>query len=51
MAKKNQAAEEMKEHLDPMEISRLHQMDDAAKMMDRNDKYGAIVKEDEDGNK
>lgn len=46
MAKKNKAAEEMKEHLDPMEISRLHQMDDAAKMMDLNDKNGAIVKEE-----
>jgi len=35
---------EMEKHLDAMEISRLHQMDEAAKIMDAHDK------EDEHGN-
>ena len=47
---KKELAEEMKKHLDPMEISRLHQMADAAKMMDLNDKHGALVKEEKNGN-
>ena len=49
MAKK--AKNEMEKHLDAMEISRLHEMAAAAEMMDLQDKNGAIVKEDEDGDK
>jgi len=42
---------EMEKNLDPYEISRLHQMAEAAKMMDLNDKKGAMVKEGKNGNK
>lgn len=49
MPSKKKVAEEMKQYLDAMEISKLHQMEEAAKLMDLNDKNGAIVKEDEDG--
>ena len=51
MPKKTKKQLEMEEHLDAMEISELHRMADAAKLMDLNDLNGAIVKEDEDGHK
>lgn len=37
---------EMSDYLDPMEISRLHQMVDAAKIMDAHDKEAAHGNED-----
>lgn len=49
MAIDKKLKEEIEKHLDPMEISRLQQMDAAAKQMDIQDKNGAIVKEDGDG--
>jgi hypothetical protein len=36
----------MEKFLDPMEISRLHQMDEAAKIMDAHDKEAAHGNED-----
>ena len=37
---------EMEKHLDPMEISKLHQMAEAAKIMDAHDKEAAHGNED-----
>ena len=40
------SAEELEEYLDAMEISELHRMDEAAKIMDAHDKEAAHGNED-----